>query len=83
MASLGDFTIAGTAENIADELETEVIASVVGITFVPEMGNAITTSNVATQTEFVPVLVPLRLLRGTPATEATHPHVYEHFEDMT
>ena len=37
-------------------------------------------ADAATQTEFVPVLVPLRLLRGPPATEASHPEVYEYCE---
>ena len=38
-------------------------------------------NDVATQTEFVPVLEPLRRLRGQPATPATHPDVYELLED--
>ena len=44
------------------------------------MQQTATSSDVATQTEFVPVLVPLRLLRGPPATAATNPEVYEFFD---
>lgn len=32
--------------------------------------------DVVTQTDFVPVLVPLRLLRGPPASPSSHPHVF-------
>ena len=37
-------------------------------------------TDVASQTDFVPVLVPLRLLRSPPVTEATRPDVYEYFD---
>ena len=40
-----------------------------------------TANNVATQTEFVPVLEPLRRLHGPPATPATNPEVYEFLEE--
>ena len=42
---------------------------------------ASSSNDVATQTDFVPVLEPLRRLRGQSATASTHPEVYAFLEE--